>query len=133
MVKERANIDMGEPCMSMKPFMLICTDQKYDLSQDKPVEKCLIPNYYHVQELKEADAESAVLSNTRTTSYSQEEWKECEFRAEPYIAFLQFITKVMVPHGIYTRYVQGNNLLIDDLITTDDEALAFVIMDNCIK
>lgn len=130
MPTERANIDMGEPCINMTPFMNVCIHKSYELSEKEPVQECLIPNYYHVQELRQDDATS---SATRTTSFSQEERRERELRTGTYIAFLQFITKVMVPHGIYTRYVQKKNLMIGDLVTTDDEALAFVIMDNCIE
>ena len=110
--------------------MNICIYNEHNLSQDEPVQRCLIPNYYNVQELREEDAAS---SSTRTASFSHEEMKEPELSTGPYIAYLQFITKVMVPHSTYTRYVQNKNLLIGDFVTTDDEALAFVIMDNCIE
>ena len=120
---------MGEPCINMKPFMDLCITNGYDLGGPEPVQECLIPNYYKVQEIRENDAES---SAARTSSFSNEERMKREFCTSPYIAFLQFVTKVMVPHGTYTRYIQKKNLFIGNLVTTDDEALAFVIMDNCI-
>ena len=128
--KERANIDMGDPCLDMKPFMNVCIHDPRKLSETETVQTCLIPNYHHVQELRKEDAAS---SEQRTEDFTPDEREERELDTSPYVAFLQFITKVMVPHSTYTRYVLKKNLLIGDFVTTDDEALAFVIMDNCIE
>ena len=96
---------MGNQCCDMKPFMDICIHNAQKLSEDKPVQRCLITNFFRVQELR---AEDAASSSTRTACFSHEEMKERELDTGPYIAFLQFITKVMVPHSTYTRYVQKN-------------------------
>ena len=121
---------MGNECFNMKPFMDICIHDPRLLSETEPVQRCLIRNYHQVMDLRKQDAAAPP---GISEDFTPEDREKRELQTRPYVAFLQFITKVMVPHSTYTRYVLKKNLLIGDFVTTDDEALAFVIMDNCIE
>ena len=120
-LQERANIDMGTPCVHMKDFLDLCINEPQKLGAKNLFEDVLIPNYDEIT-ATEINADGTINLETLMS-----------YDIKRYVGFKQFYAKVMVPHAVYSRQILEKKDLTSKLVTTDDEALALVIMENCIE
>lgn len=112
---------MGTPSIPMQEFLRICIHEPKKLGNENLFENVLIPNFNDIEEI-EINPDGTI---------DQEGLRSYDI--QPYVGFKQFYAKVMVPHAVYSRQILEKKDLTSKLVTTDDEALALVIMENCVE